>query len=285
MIWDRWYEPNGEELIYHYCGAEAFVEIIHHRSIWLSASYVMNDAMERSWGYAQFQKAAKILAPETGAEFISQIAAAVDAGDEYAILMLACFSLDADVLSQWRAYGDDGQGFAVGFSPKLIKGPVKQLRVLYDEDAQIRELIGNLRHVYQFEKSKGFKYDDQFRSHVFHLGLDLCAYKNVGFREEKEIRLAHTCGIDRGKKTAVPHGARAMGGERLSDPLKIHFRNAKGVVVPYVIVDYSDSGAVQPIKEVVLGPKNQNAELNIEFFLNTVGVSNVNVRRSMIPYR
>jgi hypothetical protein len=81
------------------------------------------------------------------------------------------------------------------------------------------------------------------------------------------------------------HGARAMGGERLSDPLKIHFRNAKGVVVPYVIVDYSDSGAVQPIKEVVLGPKNQNAELNIEFFLNTVGVSNVNVRRSMIPYR
>jgi len=245
----------------------------------------MNDTLERTWGYTQFQKAAQVLGPETGAEFISQITAAVRAGDEYAMLMLACFSLDADVLSQWRAYGDDGQGFAIGFAPELIKAPAKQLRVLYDEDAQIQELLGNLRHVYQFEKSMGFKYDDQFRSHMFQLGLDLCAYKNVGFREEKEIRLVHTCGIDRRKKTAVPHGSRTMGGERLSDPLKIHFRIAKGVVVPYVIVEYSDGGYVQPIKEVVLGPKNQNAELNIEVFLNTVGVSDVNVRRSMIPYR
>ncbi len=285
MILDRWYKPTGDELVFHYCRPEAFIEIVRGRSIWLSASYTMDDATERSWGYSVFQKVAKALEPDTGPEFISQIAAPVIAGDNYSMLMIACFSLDADVLSQWRAYGDDGRGFAIGFSPKAIQAPGKQLRVLYDEDAQIQELTGNLRHIYQFEKSNGFKYGDQFQSHMFHLGLNLCAYKNPAFREEREIRLAHVCGMNRDGKVAVPLGARGPGGERLSDPLKIHFRIVKGVVVPYVVMDYSNGGTASPIKEIVLGPRNENAQLNIEVFLNTLGVPNVTVRRSKAPYR
>jgi len=30
-------------------------------------------------------------------------------------------------------------------------------------------------------------------------------------------------------------------------------------VVPYVILDYSNRGAVSPIKEIILGPRNANA--------------------------
>jgi hypothetical protein len=285
MILDRWYKPMGDELIFHYCRPEAFIEIVRGRSIWLSASYTMNDSTERSWGYSVFQKVAKALEPDTGPEFISQIAAPVIAGDHYSMLMIGCFSLDADVLSQWRAYGDDGRGFAIGFSPNAIQAPAKQLRVLYEEDAQIQELTSNLRHIYQFEKSKGFKFDDQFRSHLFHLGLDLCAYKNPAFREEREIRLAHICGMNRDAKTAIPLGARGPRGERLSDPLTIHFRIVKGVVVPYVVMDYTNGGTASPIREIVLGPRNENAELNIEMFLNTLSVPNVTVRRSKVPYR
>ena len=95
MIFDRWYEPDGDELIYDYCQPEAFLGITTNRSMWLSAAYTMNDATERSWGYSAFQKAAKILEQETGPQFISQIAAPVIAGDKYSMLMLACFSLDA----------------------------------------------------------------------------------------------------------------------------------------------------------------------------------------------
>ena len=251
MILDRWYKPTGDELIFHYCRPEAFIEIIRGRCIWLSASYTMNDATERSWGYSVFQKVAKVLEADTGTEFISQIAAPVIAGDSYSMLMIACFSLDADVLSQWRAYGDDGRGFAIGLSPKLIQALAKQLRVLYDEDAQIQELTGNLRHIYQVEKSNGFKYDDQFQSHLFHLGLDLCAYKNPAFREEMEIRLAHVCGMNRDGKTAVPLWCACPSGGRLGDPLKIHFRIVKGVVVPYVIVDYSNGGTASELRAEV----------------------------------
>jgi hypothetical protein len=145
--------------------------------------------------------------------------------------------------------------------------------------------MNNLRHVYQVENSNGFRYDEEFQSHLYQLGLDLCAYKNPAFREEREIRLVHACGLDRERKSIVALGARGALGERVSDPLKTHFRVGNGVLIPYVILDYSSGGKVSPIREVVLGPRNENEELNIEVFLNTVGVPNVTIRRSKAPYR
>ena len=286
MILDRLYKPAEPELIYHYCPPEAFLQIVSSRTIWLSASYTLNDSTERSWGYSIFVKAAKSLEQEVGSEFVNWIAEPVIAGDSHSMLMIACFSLDADVLSQWRAYADDGRGFAIGFSPQLMQVPAKPLRVLYDEDAQLKELIGNLKHTYEVEKLRGFKYGDEFQSHLFHMGLDLCAYKNPAFREEREIRLAHLCGLDRKTKKVLPLGARSPAdGTRLSEPLKTQFRMSKGVLVPYVIVHYSKDSVAVPIKEIVLGPRNENAELNIEVFLNTIGVVDVTVRRSTVPYR
>jgi hypothetical protein len=56
MILDRFYRPAENELIYHYCRPEAFLEIVNNRSIWLTASYALNDVTERSWGYSTFVK-------------------------------------------------------------------------------------------------------------------------------------------------------------------------------------------------------------------------------------
>lgn len=287
MIKDRWYKPSNDELIYHYTPPESFLEIITSRTIWLSASYTLNDVSERSWGHLIFEKAAKTVEQETGSEFVAEIMGPVIAGYLHSMLMVACFSLDADVLSQWRAYAEDGRGFAIGFSPKVMKTPAKPLRVLYDEHAQMQELIGNLKNIYGIEKSFGFKYGHQFRKHMFNVGLDLCAYKNPAFREEKEIRLAHVCGMipDGNSKKIIALGASDSDGNTLSEPLKTHYRMSKGVLVPYVILDYSNNDAVAPIKEIVLGPRNENDETNIEIFLNTLGVTNVPVKRSKVPYR
>jgi hypothetical protein len=89
MILDRLYRPTENELIYHYCRPEAFLEIVNSRSIWLSASYTLNDVTERSWGYSTFAKAAKTLEREVGSEFINKIAEPVIAGDSHSILMIA----------------------------------------------------------------------------------------------------------------------------------------------------------------------------------------------------
>jgi hypothetical protein len=286
MIMDRLFRPTDDQLIYHYCRPEAFLAIVTNGSMWFSDSSKLNDVSERDWGYSIFERAARSLTKELGAEFIDSTLGPVAAGHLHSMLMIGCFSRDADVLSQWRAYADDGRGFAIGFSPKLMRLPAKPLRVLYDEAAQIQELVGNFRHIYETEKAAGFKYGDDFQDHMFQVGLDLCAYKHPTFQEEQEIRYAHCCGIiSQGRsKNIVPLGALGPGGERLSEPLKIHFRMTIGVIVPYVIIDYMKM-AVTPIKEIVLGPQNRNAESDIETFLGSIGMADVAVRRSQAPYR
>jgi hypothetical protein len=287
MILGRWYNPSDDEIIYHYCPSAAFLEIVKSRTMWLTSSHVLNDATERQWGYAVFAEAAKQIEKETSAEFVARINEPVTAGMKLGMLMIACFSLDGDMLSQWRAYADDGRGFSVGFVARQLEVPAKQLRVLYREKEQIEELVGNLRHIFSVEKANGFKYGEEFQSHVFHVGLDLCAYKNPVFQEEKEIRLAHFCGVNpsEGSKRIVPAGARDSKGNRLSEPLETHFRMRDGVLVPYVVVDYTNKGKAIPLKQVILGPRNPNSESNIEMFLHTLGFSDVTVGRSRAPYR
>jgi cellulose synthase/poly-beta-1,6-N-acetylglucosamine synthase-like glycosyltransferase len=179
---------------------------------------------------------------------------------------------------------DDGSTDATGAVAAEAGG---MLRVLYDEEAQIAELAGNLRHVFNYEKSIGFKYDEAFRSHWLKFGMDLIAYKHHGFREEKEIRLVHASGLVPENETfkIVALGARDEDGKRLIGPQEIRFRVSNGMVIPYVGLDYCDSGKQSPIKEVILGPRNDSAESNIQIFLNNIGVQGVRVRRSTVPYR
>ena len=287
MISDRLYEPTDGDLIYHYCRPEAFLEIIKSRTMWSSAYYVLNDVTERKWGYLVFTKVAKQLQEEVGKRFIDHIIPMINTAYFNSIVMISSYSLDADLLGQWRAYGDNGRGFAIGFAPQLMQMPAKKLRVLYDEEAQTRELTGNLRHTYEYEKSIGFKFDDQFQTHWFNIGLDLCAYKDPAFREEKEIRLAHMSGLVSVGATQklIPRGARDQRGKSLSPPVEINFRISNGVVVPYVALDYTNGGANYPIKEIVLGPRNENSESNVEIFLNSTGMNDIHVRRSTVPYR
>jgi hypothetical protein len=71
----------------------------------------------------------------------------------------------------------------------------------------------------------------------------------------------------------------------LADPVETNFRIRDGVVVPYVALDYTNLGKNFPIREVILGPRNENQEPNIELFLQTLGLKDVAIRRSQVPFR
>jgi hypothetical protein len=284
MILDRQYDPADGDLIYHYCRPETFVGIVMSRTMWHTAHHVLNDSMEREWGYSVFTKAANRLPKEVDSSFAERIDTIIKMAYLHSLAMISCYSLDADVLSQWRAYADNGRGFAIGFSPNLMQMPAKKLRVLYDEEAQIQELLGNLKHTFEYEKSIGFKFDDQFQTHWANVGLDLCAYKNPSFKEEKEIRLVHVSALTP-EREIIPLGAVDQDGNRLADPVEITFRIRDGLIVPFVALDYSNRGINSPVREVVLGPKNENEESNIELFLKTQGLRDVTIRRSQSTYR
>jgi hypothetical protein len=187
---------------------------------------------------------------------------------------------------QWRAYADDGRGFAIGFSAHELEMPAKPLRVLYDRAAQRHELTNNIKHIFQVEKDYGFKYDEKFRQHWFNFGLDLCAYKHPSFVEEQEIRRVHitALALNENEGRMVPLGAIDGSGVRRSGPVPIHYRVRNGVKVPYVVLDITDGGRNAPIKEMVLGPKNHDSETNVEMFLASLGWNGIKVRRSDAPY-
>jgi Protein of unknown function (DUF2971) len=288
MILDRVYAPSDDDVIYHYCSPDTFLKIVASQSMWATASSALNDTTERKWGYSIFDKAVEQLAAKVPKSFFDQVRAMIDIAYQTSQVMVSCYSLEGDMLGQWLSYAEDGRGFAIGFSAKqMTLLPAKSLRVLYDEKEQIAELVGNLTHIFKFEESIGFRYDQEFQRHCFMLGGDLCAYKNPAFSAEREIRIAHMSGLaPAGKsKKMVPLGARGPGGKRLFRPQKIHFRMNKGVIVPYVVLDYSNLSVSGPVKEIVLGPKNENDVQNVEMFLNTTGLPNIAVRRSNVPYR
>ena len=69
------------------------------------------------------------------------------------------------------------------------------------------------------------------------------------------------------------------------NPGSIQFRARSEIVVPYLALDYSNGGKAFPIKEVILGPKNENLTTNIEVFLNTLGITDVTIRKSKASHR
>jgi hypothetical protein len=287
MIQGRLYKPIQDEIIYHYCRPEAFLEIMRSKTIWHSAYTVLNDTMEIEWGFKAFADVADELRGACGSDFIDRIREIVKSSQENTVAMISSFSLDGDVLSQWRAYTDDGRGFAIGFSAQQMEMASKPLRVLYDSVAQRDELIGNIKHAFQHEKSIGFKYDKEFYRHWVLFGLDLCAYKNPSFAEELEIRRVHVSSLALSElaRKIMPVGAVDHRGKRRSRPVPVNFRVSNGILIPYVVLDYTDKGRNSPVKEVVLGPKNANIQSNIEIFLNAVGSNNVTIRRSRASYR
>src|SRR6266446_2177088 len=115
MIIPRVYEPAKDELIYHYCGAASFLAICTIKKMRFSDLFSMNDFMEMHWGYSIWEKAASEILDEVGREFLDEIDKIISVSGVRGLLVAACFSLDGDVLSQWRAYADDGQGYAIGF--------------------------------------------------------------------------------------------------------------------------------------------------------------------------
>ncbi len=286
MIQGRLYKPENDELIYHYCDPNAFANIMQSRTMWHTAFSALNDATEREWGLAQFLDVADKQRGACGAEFIDRIIEIVRLAQGFTVAMISSYSLNGDLLSQWRAYADDGRGFAIGFAPRELEMPAKPLRVLYDRAAQKRELVNNIKHAFEVEKRFGFRYDEVFLGHWFGFGLDLSAYKHPSFAEEKEIRRVRITGLalNKNERRMVPLGAIDGSGVERSGPVPIHYRVRNGVQVPYVVLDMTDNGKNAPVKEIILGPKNSDNEENVAAFLISAGWNGVKVRRSDAPY-
>lgn len=281
MIIPRYFTPPDNEIIYHYCDAFAFHSICTNRKLWFNDLFSMNDYLELHWGYSIWEKAAGLRLEKYGKFFLDELDEIIHSLGFHGLLLANCFSTEKDVLSQWRAYANDGKGYVIGFNAKQLLGlPIRALKVLYDESQQIEEAttVIDALHLMKTENHPDFK------TNCGLFGFELSAFKNPAFFEEKEVRLIHLLDIEKSNNflKLVDNGGIYFGQELAGEQVK--FRIKQDMPTPYVEFDFTNGGKINPIKEVIIGPKNHVMSSAIGLYLETVGIENVKVSKSRASY-
>ena len=286
MLLDRVYKPKEDDILYHYCDANAFLSICTSGKIRFGDLFSMNDFMEMHWGYSVWEEAATELLDVVGREFLDEIDKIIHSSGMKGVLTASCFSLSGDVLRQWRAYADDGQGYAIGFSAKdLIEAPVRPLSVLYNHEKQVHEMKSIILSLFKVEQQEEIKFGGDFWEVCTRIAFDLSSFKNPAFAEEQEVRLVHLLSLVEGQSffKLTDDGGTAFGQPAAGEPIQFKIRH--NTPTPFIDLDYTNKGIINPIKEVILGPKNDSLPTGVAVFLETVGIGSVRILKSKASYR
>ncbi|MGO8790839.1 MAG: DUF2971 domain-containing protein [Terriglobia bacterium] len=257
---------------YHYCRAEAFYSIVRNRTFWLSEILTMNDASEMFYPKETIEAVFSSFNPRPPwfpdilfdkSEFRNLVAS-------WKIYVM-CFCSEGDLLSQWRAYGSSGGGFAIGVDAKELWNHVKEsgfgfgpMPVIYDRGEQQKATLNLMKAAEEIAKKYRLSESDCCK-----LGDDLSLkfsallpiMKHPAFKEERESRLILIA------NTKIPE-----------------FRAARGIVIPYIALP-----AIPPkvFKTVTLGPavEPEFGKGPTRLFLDRYEMSHVEIRTSDIPLR
>ena len=201
------------EIIYHYTNDVGLKGILESGQLWLSDIFSLNDPTELSHGfsYAVNRLNAKAhTGPPESHLFAKRFSAVVEGGVQGTAHYFVCsLSSDGDDLGQWRAYADNGHGYAIGFDARVLESlftrrngvPIANnstFPVTYDDAllADIhRQMIDNMFDLISLPQGKDM--DNQSINaymtelsvslllHVLHTAL---FFKHEAYRNESEYR-------------------------------------------------------------------------------------------------
>lgn len=290
--WDsdrkRRHEPNG--LIYHYCDAAALMNILNYRKLWATSTKYLNDSTELLSLTSNFESHAdrhrRYEAEEVLSDIIDFYRVSTPTYQTQVIGMdrfACCFSADGDLLSQWRAYGNNGRGYAIGFDPNMISGLVGS------------DVIMELRKITYGGREEARLVDDLFERFEPIVASNLHVLDNTGWRKQSARNWLSMkfgeCLFNLVEE--IKHPAFAEENEwRLyaSGKSDIGFRISQDRVVPYVELDLSSTAEPLklPIAEIVVGPRLdfREAVASLTIFTSSIGYgTSMEFRKSLAPYR
>ena len=240
--------------LFHYTTADGLQGIIEKDVIWATNYRYVNDLTE--FLYANEILKAELLArlPSASPLVHAVLDAILNTRDLLvgaADIFIACFCEEGDLLSQWRAYGGRGGGYAIGYQDiairtSLIGSDYRLYKVTYDEPKQ-REIIRSLLDEFFVaveELARGWKpppssppviYSKFEEGHVsimsglpeplgnlcWHLSEAFvrvaCCFKSINFACESEWRIVHV-------RVNEPMGA----------SYDLQFRTSGAILIPYI---------------------------------------------------
>lgn len=292
MLINRLYSPSDDQLIYHYCSAETLCAILESKNIRFTDINMLNDETETRWGYSAFEEAATRLIkridipdsiPEITIDFCDSVDEILSKSQLYIHPFISCFSLDGDNLGQWRAYADDGRGFAIGFQASMLEQlPVTMLSVEYDREKQIKEIMAALIAIHGQKNFGGKPVNEDFFEECILTATYFTGFKHSAFQEEKEVRCLHAVNVKFEEDIVHFEDAPNACDSWKSQPVKFQVQNNH--LCAYIDLPFWISNR-HPIAEIIMGPKNNSAPTNLLLYLGGLGYSNVRVKISNVPYR
>lgn len=293
-------EPLGR-IVYHYASLPSFSAIIQSQSLFCTNLNYLNDKKEFKFGVEQVLKVIDKLQLENYSDSIlNEVKEKIE--DFYKTeRFVTCFSKEGDMLSQWRAYANQGKGISIGFDlhslEDSIEQPLKGSPVLYNNQKQLKTIEDIIKIIIEnYEQIKDrFDWSDYGYERLARLSIIdflhriVSSYKSDGFEEEKEFRLEYS--ID---GNFVKHG---------DD--EVLYRATETMLVPYVIlqnkyseykkriaesgdtVEHTFINKKLPIKEIIVGPSLDFdlTKASLQGLLKKLEYENVIIKKSKIPYR
>lgn len=273
--------PDGKLLV-HYTNLSTLIEIVRNNDLWMTDARYSNDRQEIVGGFGAVRTRARSkLKGET--RFYSLVNDWLTKREENRFYV-ACFCTNSDLLSQWRAYGADGEGISISLDGQELShichlykdvGTFILAPVVYEDDDK-NKLVDK---VLEIGRAVSTSEKTQARIISFALTVFAATFKSPLFAEEAEWRLIF-----------VP--------TTLDDEpnvAEIHFRARRDLLVPFVklrsigdaLGDVRFKMTKLPIRRVRLGPSLQptrNSE-SVGLLMKKHGFTSVSVRHSRIPYR
>ncbi len=114
---------NGSEsppIIYHYTDANGLRGILETGRLWLSDIFTLNDPSELRHGIFWAAKILKKNGPKEFARFFEDFFKS-ESNVNRANYFICSFSSRGNDLAQWRAYANNGRGYALGFDAKRLQ--------------------------------------------------------------------------------------------------------------------------------------------------------------------
>lgn len=282
---------------YYYCSLSTFLNILNRKQIYLSDPLKMNDALEIKWCLEKIKNNTPPSRSGTPIDidfFIKEeynnIMDILDADGQNSIY-ISCFSKKSDILSQWRAYADDGKGVSIGFQLDKLNSAENLLEeeIIYLNDKSMNQMIDNLQTLYDpivsliANDSKSDKYvnKQELVKKVLHELIPVLAkYKNPAFREEQEVRLIYCRSMEIEKRLyrynqkkeeklnilELDHEYRITGDNKITEFIKLDF-NPKS------------------IKHICIGPKCSMEVNDLMRIVNELLNIDIKVTRSKASYR
>lgn len=286
------------EILYHYTSLNGFLSIIETQSLFFSNVNFLNDSKEIKHGVDIVLKAIEEIEENEGSDILYKMKDNINLlyeSEKY----VTCFSKDGDLLSQWRAYGNNGKGISIGFEfSNLTDSFDKYLtgtHIEYDEKIQIESIKEYINLIIKFYKSIEDNYDwngQDFNNLVAKLIITffnnvIYSFKHPSFIDEREYRLQLEIDNNMYKK----------------EDIELKFRATENLIIPYTIIknDYISyletkvpnetepifSLKKLPISKIIIGPSldYETVKSGIKKFLFEKGYKEIDIEKSNVPYR